>query len=62
MTVWKETGKGLRIVKEKSTHKIDQIVGLRMASYAASQIKPLPEPCVALSGITTESSRILKGY
>jgi phage terminase large subunit-like protein len=37
MAMGKETGRGLRIVKEKSTHKIDQIVALGTASYAASR-------------------------
>jgi phage terminase large subunit-like protein len=62
MTVGKETGRGLRIVKEKSTHKIDQIVGLGMACYGASQIKPRPAPMAFPLGIQNESARILKGF
>ncbi|MGE5443328.1 MAG: terminase TerL endonuclease subunit [Ignavibacteriales bacterium] len=37
MAVGKETGRGLRIVKEKSTHKIDQIVAMAMACYSATR-------------------------
>jgi phage terminase large subunit-like protein len=62
MTVGKERGRGLRIVKEKSTHKIDQIVALAMGSYAASQIKPRPTPMAFPLGIQRESAQILKGY
>ena len=41
----KETGRGLRIVKEKSTHKIDQIVALSMAAFGVtSQKEPLAPP------------------
>jgi phage terminase large subunit-like protein len=35
MAVGKETGRGLRIVKEKAIHKIDQIIALAEACYAA---------------------------
>lgn len=35
MAVGKETGRGLRIVKEKVSHKIDQIIALAEACYAA---------------------------
>ena len=36
-SIGKETGRGLRIVKEKSTQKIDQIVALAMASSGATK-------------------------
>ena len=35
--IGKETGRGIRIVKEKSTQKIDQIVALAMAAHRQSQ-------------------------
>jgi phage terminase large subunit-like protein len=35
--IGKETGRGIRIVKEKSTQKIDQIVALAMASNGATK-------------------------
>ena len=34
-TIGKETARGLRITKEKTSHKIDQIVALGMAIQAA---------------------------
>ena len=40
----KETGRGLRIVKEKSTQKIDQIVALAMAVLEATREKDLLFP------------------
>ena len=39
IAVAKETGRGLRITKEKSTHKIDQIVALAMACLEATKAK-----------------------
>ena len=36
-SIGKETGRGIRIVKEKSTQKIDQIVALAMASSGATK-------------------------
>jgi phage terminase large subunit-like protein len=39
VAVAKETGRGLRIAKEKSTHKIDQIVALAMACLEATKSK-----------------------
>jgi len=37
MAVGKEGGRGIRIVKEKAIHKIDQIIALAMACYGAVQ-------------------------
>jgi len=40
----KETGRGLKIMKEKSTQKIDQIVSLSMAAIGAVKGKDLLFP------------------
>ena len=41
--IGKETGRGIRIVKEKSTQKIDQVVSLAMASNGATKANPVFE-------------------
>jgi len=46
MAVGKETGRGLRIVKEKSIHKKDQIVTLTMACYGAVQNPVYEDFCI----------------
>jgi hypothetical protein len=43
-TIGKDTGRGLRIVKEKSTQKIDQIVALAMACIDATKTGDLLFP------------------
>ena len=42
--VGKETPRGMRIVKEKSSHKIDAIVALAMAVHAASTAPETEQP------------------
>jgi phage terminase large subunit-like protein len=42
--VGKETPRGMRIVKEKSSHKIDAIVALAMAVHAASTAPESEQP------------------
>jgi len=45
--VGKETSRGIRIVKEKSTQKIDQIIALAMAALRQNKpLEPLPLPCL----------------
>ena len=41
--IGKETGRGIRIVKEKSTQKIDQVIALAMAAAGAVRINSLFE-------------------
>ena len=43
-SIAKETGRGLRIVKEKSTAKIDQIIGFAVAGLEAVKGKDLLFP------------------
>lgn len=43
--IGKDTGRGLRVVKEKSSQKIDQIVALAMASIDAVKSNSFFEDC-----------------
>lgn len=53
--VGRETGRGLRIVKEKATQKIDQIVALAMAALLPRlPLEPLPPPCQGYLDLETE--------
>jgi len=46
----KDTGRGLRIAKEKTSHKIDQIVSLAMACHGVTHVKPRVTPRIAIVG------------
>lgn len=62
--VGKETPRGMRIVKEKSSHKIDAIVALAMATHAASttpgEVEVWELPYQTESGMRTSGTGIAR--
>ena len=55
----KETPRGFQITKEKSTHKIDVVIALAMAAYAAVQQSHVEEVPIVVPYIWSKTSGVI---